>query len=128
MKEDGNARLSLILIIDEAKQPSSEKLDEIKQVLRTGSGFSPARGDVLRVMVLPFNRFNPNFWGLVLGALLLLSLPLYFIARNLSPALEQPAFHKPAPQIKTLDDYVQDRQEVAAAVFRHWLKEEKLHG
>lgn len=126
-KEETDKRLSLILMIDEAKPVSSEKLDEIKQILRTASGFTPARGDVMRVIITPFSRATWLVWGMVFSFILLLALLVYAI-RQKRLSESQPTFQKLPPQVKTLDDYVQERQMVAAAVFRHWLKEAKSNG
>jgi Flagellar M-ring protein C-terminal len=122
-----NDRLSLALIIDEAKQPSSEKLEEIKLALRAASGFSPARGDILRVSILPFSKPILPFWGLIALFLSVLAVIFFFLTHR-KKTLEKPLpFEKPLIQPKTLDDYVQEKQDIAVALLRHWLREEKTH-
>jgi flagellar biosynthesis/type III secretory pathway M-ring protein FliF/YscJ len=76
---------TIALIVDDKRQMSPSELDQINTLVRAAVGYDPARGDVIRIMTMTFQKpagmnFNKENMLLIIEAMVLLSLLLLFAA------------------------------------------------
>jgi flagellar biosynthesis/type III secretory pathway M-ring protein FliF/YscJ len=127
-------RQTIAVIVDEARQISPPELDQINTLLRAAIGYDAARGDMIRVMAMPFQKqnagnsflnFNRDNLILIFELFILASLIVLFIYNNRKkPTMLEPVPHfLPPKNERTLSDQVLEEPAKAAAVLRVWLNQ-----
>lgn len=128
---------TIAVIVDDKRQLSPSELDQINTIIRAAVGYDVARGDMIRVMTMPFQKpqgflFNKDVMLLIIEAIVLLALLLLFVyylrlkpQEEVTPAA--PLFNPPQ-KTRTLSEQVVEEPAKAAAVLRVWLNARNIEG
>jgi flagellar biosynthesis/type III secretory pathway M-ring protein FliF/YscJ len=125
---------SVAVIVDETRQMSPNELDQINTLIRAAIGYDAARGDMIRVIAMPFQKQNAVMSLLShhrdnvillfeLAILAVLAMVFVYYSRKKPVIIAQTPAYSPPSNERTLSDQVLEEPAKAAAIVRVWLRE-----